>query len=232
MTERKLTTAQIEELHEYCYFRQVKYYEVQVELVDHMASAIEKMWETQPEITFVDAMFKVGEQMGGDWGFANIAYEKEKTIRRRYRCQIWQFIGSFCLFPKIVLTVLMMAITYLIVCHVKESYWIFIALGTILLFYPAVDEIFISAKKVKLELPKYPFLTKEATRRVFASNLVIQSFLFISIMSNHVHNQQIFSILFAFVYVFFFIWFYAETVYIRRKALEYLAEQFPQFVKS
>ena len=82
MTDRKLTPGQIEELHEFCYFRTVRHYDVQVEIVDHLASAIEKIWETNPTLPFDEAMYQVGEQFGGDLGFATIKQEKEKALRK------------------------------------------------------------------------------------------------------------------------------------------------------
>jgi len=80
METRTLTPKQIEDLHEYCYFRSVFYYDVQIELVDHLASSIEKLWETNPELPFEEAIYLVGEHFGGDRGFETIKREKEKSF--------------------------------------------------------------------------------------------------------------------------------------------------------
>jgi hypothetical protein len=131
MTERKLTSEQIDNLFELCEFHNVYYYDVQIELVDHIASSIEALWETNPELSFEEAVFLVGEQFGIDPGF-NVAYDsllptisgktyigesgfeaikeaKEKELRRKYDRLQMKYIGDFFKLPKIILT---LAITF------------------------------------------------------------------------------------------------------------------------
>ena len=59
MTTKKLTNEEIEGLFIFCRKRKVKYYDVQLELVDHLATSIEEIWRTQPEIPFQDALTKI-----------------------------------------------------------------------------------------------------------------------------------------------------------------------------
>jgi hypothetical protein len=61
---KQLTEAQIESLHMFCEFHGVKYYDVQVELVDHLASAIENRWENEPNIGFEQALNDVYSAFG------------------------------------------------------------------------------------------------------------------------------------------------------------------------
>lgn len=131
MTERKLTPEQIENLFELCEFHNVSYYDIQIELVDHLASAIEALWETNPEISFEEAVFQVCEQFGvdpffhteyqsllplpsgrhfsGESGFEAIKEAKEKELHRKYDRLQWKYIGEFFKLPKIILT---LAITF------------------------------------------------------------------------------------------------------------------------
>ena len=131
MTERKLTPEQIDELFKLCEFHNVHYYDVQIELVDHIASAIEALWETNPELSFEDAVFQVGEQFGvepftpssydsilpsitglrfsRETGFKAIEIAKEKELRIKYERLQWQYIREFFKLPKIILT---LAITF------------------------------------------------------------------------------------------------------------------------
>ena len=131
MTERKLTLEQIDNLFELCEFHNVRYYDVQIELVDHLAAVIETLWETNPELSFEEAAYLAGEQFGIDPGF-NVAYDsllppisgrtyigesgfeaikeaKEKELRRKYDRLQWKYIGEFFKLPKIILT---LAITF------------------------------------------------------------------------------------------------------------------------
>jgi hypothetical protein len=232
MGERKLTAEEIDEVHEHCYFRQVKYYEVQIELVDHLASLIEETWKTRPELPFDDALYLVDEQMGGDKGIFDIGYEKEKTIRSRYRKQIWQFVGSFLLFPRILLALPMVLGVYLVTYYTKNSFWIFFVLVFAFLFYTVMYAVSILPKIIRLELPKIPFLAREANKRIYTSGFVGFGFGFTCWGSQHFYHNHLYSSIFAIFVVLFYIWCYAESVYLQRKAMEYLAEQFPQFVKA
>jgi len=140
MTERKLTSEQIEDLFELCEFHNVHYYDVQIELVDHLASAIEALWQTSPELSFEEAAFQVGEQFGvepfshssynsilpsitglhfsGESGFEAIKEAKEKELHRKYHRLQWQYIGEFYRLPKIMLTI---AISLLLYAVMKMS---------------------------------------------------------------------------------------------------------------
>jgi len=133
MNTRTLTTEQIDNLFELCEFHNVRYYDVQIELVDHLASAIEALWETNPELPFDEAAFMVGAQFGvepfspasynsilpsisglqfsGESGFEAIKEAKEKELRRKYDRLQWKYIGEFFKLPKIILT---LAITFAI----------------------------------------------------------------------------------------------------------------------
>lgn len=131
MSERKLTEEEISLLFEFCEFHNVRYYDVQVELVDHLASAIEDLWKTNPGMPFEEAVFTVGEKFGVDpyfqidsesllpppsgWkktessGFATIVAAKEKELRRKYERLQWEYIREFFRLPKIILT---LAVTF------------------------------------------------------------------------------------------------------------------------
>ena len=48
----KLTAEQIEQLYVFTRQHYVEYYDLQTELVDHLANAIEQQWESNPKLTF------------------------------------------------------------------------------------------------------------------------------------------------------------------------------------
>ena len=52
----KLSTEQIEQLFNFTKKHYVEHYDVQVELVDHLANAIEDQWKENPNILFEDAL--------------------------------------------------------------------------------------------------------------------------------------------------------------------------------
>jgi hypothetical protein len=48
----KLSQDQIQELYNFTRRRLVEHYDLQTELVDHLANGIEKQWEGNPDLTF------------------------------------------------------------------------------------------------------------------------------------------------------------------------------------
>jgi hypothetical protein len=57
----KLTTEQIDYVFDYVASHDIKWYELQVELTDHMVTSMEEFWEKDPELTFhqVNTMLKI-----------------------------------------------------------------------------------------------------------------------------------------------------------------------------
>ena len=51
----KLTEPQIQELYAFTRQHFVEHYDLQTELVDHLANDIEQQWQVQPKLTFEDA---------------------------------------------------------------------------------------------------------------------------------------------------------------------------------
>ncbi len=51
----KLTKLEIDHLYQFTRQHYVLHYDLQTELVDHMANAIETIWETQPDLSFEKA---------------------------------------------------------------------------------------------------------------------------------------------------------------------------------
>ena len=82
MTERKLTEEEIELIYDFCYERNVSEYEIQAELVDHLASAIEENWKENPEISFFDNLFEIYRQFGTD-GFQTLTKSKKRAFRNK-----------------------------------------------------------------------------------------------------------------------------------------------------
>jgi hypothetical protein len=174
MIERKLTPEQIDNLFELCEFHNVNYYDVQIELVDHIASSIEALWETNLELSFEEASFLVGEQFGidpgfnvahnsllppisgktyiGESGFEAIKEAKEKELRKKYDRLQWKYIGEFFKLPKIILT---LAITFALFFVFKLSNNDIVVSYCIQGFYIlflAIYLIFIYPKKFRLSI--------------------------------------------------------------------------------
>ncbi len=61
---RSITTEETEKLFEFCRKHYVPQYDLQVELVDHLATAIEEQWNKNSEISFDTALYGTFKQFG------------------------------------------------------------------------------------------------------------------------------------------------------------------------
>lgn len=78
----KLTDEQTRELYEFTLRKRVRYYDVQIEIVDHLASAIEDRLDREPTLPFHEAL-RLEYKKYGILGFSKIVTEKIKAKKRR-----------------------------------------------------------------------------------------------------------------------------------------------------
>lgn len=85
--KKELTEEQVAQLFEFTRRHYVEYYDVQVELVDHLASSIEAEWEKNPEISFDIALNNVFSGFG-IFGFSDVVENKAKSVWK-YQKSLW-----------------------------------------------------------------------------------------------------------------------------------------------
>jgi len=259
MTERKLTEEEIDELFVFCEFHNVRYYDVQIELVDHIASSIEALWETNPELSFEEAAYLVGEQFGIDPGF-NVAYDsllppisgktyigesgfeaikeaKEKELRRKYDRLQLKYIGEFFRLPKIILT---LAVTFALFLVFKLSNNDIVVSYCIQGFYIlslAIYLIFIYPKKFRLSIiTGKSFLLYEQFRNIkrgaVGAGLSFFNILALLRFNHAVSNNFYFQLFVSFFITLSGIIVAAICIDTPKRIKADFTREFPQFVKS
>ena len=107
----KVSENQIEEIYIFTKKCHVEWYEVQTELVDHLANGIEKQWITNPNIPFYNALMDEFKRFGLS-GFENLVEEKTKSLNKQYRKQVWFYFKEFFTLPKIILTLFLVWVLF------------------------------------------------------------------------------------------------------------------------
>lgn len=99
-----LTSQQINEISLYCSKRGVKYYDVQIEIVDHIADMIENLQKIYIGLDFNSAFYMIKKKFT-DTDFKAIVKNKKKLLYKRFfKILLNEFLLLFK-FPKIVITV-------------------------------------------------------------------------------------------------------------------------------
>jgi hypothetical protein len=144
--KQELTPQQIDELFAFCRRHYVHYYDVQLELVDHLANAIEEKMTTDKNISFEAALNAVYNSFGYK-GFAGVVEAKQTAVSKHWRKLRWAFFKSYFTWPKAALTLLSFACVLFIhsFCSIDFQKWFLIITPAIFL----ISEMFISIKSYR-----------------------------------------------------------------------------------
>lgn len=104
-----LTHEEIAELYKYCERKKVLYYDIQIEIVDHIATAIEEKRKINPDLPFKQALEEVHASFGS-FGLKEIVDSKTASMSKQYRKIRRQLLRSYFTFPKIALTFLLIVV--------------------------------------------------------------------------------------------------------------------------
>lgn len=98
-----LDEEQINFLFSFCKKHYVRYYDVQVELVDHLANAIEDKMSANNALSFEKALDEVYATFGYK-GFGGIVEAKSKALTKKYSKMRWGYFWHYFTLPKILFT--------------------------------------------------------------------------------------------------------------------------------
>jgi hypothetical protein len=93
-----LNDKQIEELYIFCRKHYVSYYDVQIELVDHLASSVEEEMKLNSDLDFKMALEKVYLSFGIN-GFSTIVKEKSELLTKENRRRMFGMLASLFKWP-------------------------------------------------------------------------------------------------------------------------------------
>lgn len=232
----QLTQKQTDELFKVCKNNAVYHYDVQMEMVDHLASSIEEIWETEPKIDFKTAQ-KQAILKFGKGSFTRIHREKEKELRKKYNRMLWKYVFEFYRFPKIIMTFVFTAALFLLFQSVEQTRWIMITYFLLLLVAVIIYHFVISPKfKVKTDVWRN-FLLLDHMKQIVQTyfflfmlpNFCYQTFNMVG--ANTIQNKWILLVI-SFLMVFFNVILYAHFFYIPQRIREHFIETYPQLVKQ
>jgi hypothetical protein len=236
MNERKLTEKQIESLFDFCRKHYVPYYDLQIELVDHLASSIENNIALQPALTFNEALDNTYSEFGV-MGFSKIRMTKEKGLLKKYKRMIWQYVTNYFRLPKIIITLAFTFFMFVLFHNTeKDSILSIIYIATVILF-EIIYHLYIFPKYYKIKsIPGKKFLIDNAMKNIQGSlavfpGILIQVLDFFRRGGYPTFNTWI-ELLTSFLMVVFTLFIIAFSFYVPGKIRDHFEEQFPQFAKS
>jgi hypothetical protein len=105
----KLSQEEIEYLYLFTRKHHVVWYDLQTELVDHLANSIEEQWIKKPDLSFEIALNIVFSNFGRK-GFKNVVNERKKALSNKYMKIVWAHLKEYYKLPQIIVTLIATAI--------------------------------------------------------------------------------------------------------------------------
>ncbi|SDS49692.1 hypothetical protein SAMN05216503_3248 [Polaribacter sp. KT25b] len=228
----KLSEIQIDELYKFTRQHYVYHYDVQSELVDHLANDIEEIWVEYSNLSFEQAREKSFKKFG-IFGFMDVIEAKQKQMNKRYRKIYWRFFKEWFTVPKILLTISLF-LAFIII--LKNTIAIYFILG-ITFIYILYDLFYLARarkrNKKKIEKQEKIFLLEAMIRdtRSNFTGLNLLNILNMSFIFRYHFNDLAFHwlLLLALFFTIAVISIYINNKVIPQKAEELLQETYPEY---
>ncbi len=222
----KLTNQQIQQLYTFTRQHYVEYFDVQTELVDHLANDIEIIWKTQPKLTFEQARDKAFKKFGV-FGFMGILEERQKALSKKYWKLVKGIFIDFFKIPQIFATLTLCVAIYLLFNFFKDAYVLlgFGVLALVILTYKAVKTKKLLKKKYRETKKKWLF---EDMILNFGNSLNgVSIFIQFGIVSKHEFTS--FALLASLLVTIIILLVYITAFVLPSKVEELLKNQYPEY---
>ena len=224
--DKRVNAEQIDRLYTFTRQHFVEYYDLQTELVDHLANAIETLWQTKPQLTFDEAL-QIEFKKFGVYGFSDVVAERQKALGKRYMKLMARYFKDFFKLPRIILTIALFAVTYKLFEFFPPAYIPVILILEGFSFYRVIKlkKIY----KLKTAATGKRWLLEEMIYRggsaMAVAGMAIQ-FMHFSLKDN---MHQIFIVFMALVFVLSLLHSYIALYIIPAKAQEHLSAAYPGY---
>jgi len=149
---KKLSDIQIDHLYEFTKNHYVEWYDVQTELVDHLANGIENQWKIEPDFSFENALIKEFKKFGV-FGFSDLIKEKTKALNKCYRKHVWIYFKEFFRLPKIIITLFSVWMLSLILGMLQNKLYVTVPF-VFIIFVMHVTYVYTQKKQIKYRISK------------------------------------------------------------------------------
>ena len=226
----KLTDAHIQELYEFTEKQKVKHFDLQTELVDHLANGIETQWKEQSTLSFKEILAIEFEKFGKK-GFKNVIDKHDGILRDKYKKLLYRFGLEYFKLPKIIGT-----ITAIILLMYFQRFEHFGGWAPFFYLFMLLPYLFLSSLQLRWQ---YRRKVKKTNRRWKLEEMIFgasEGITFVIIIMNIVFNLDLYKIdniyvqfLSAFMLVASLILTYIIFIILPDKASELLRETYPEY---
>lgn len=226
----KLTENHIEELYVFTRQHFVEHFDVQTELVDHLANDIEMIWEENPTLSFEKAR-DITFKKFGIFGFMDVVEEKQKQVEKKYTKILWSLSKKWFKLPKIFL--IFSAIIFLYYAYqtpIIGKYLFYSIQGILLLFISIKVRKLHNAHKNKIKKTDKNWLLEEMIFKIATSNFfTLFANIFNIIILQRIMHESGFTVSLSILTVLLMVVTYITLEYIPKHSEKLLEEYYPEY---
>ncbi|MDT0294630.1 hypothetical protein ACFQ3R_04295 [Mesonia ostreae] len=227
---KKVSPQQINRLYQFTDQHFVDYYDVQLELVDHLANAIEEQWQENPEKDFETALQEEFKKFGV-FGFLEVVESRQVAMQKRYHQLMWKEAKEFLKLPKVLILTAAFLVSFTLITQIPNGVQLLIGLLVLvgivfgLKWYKNIKKAKILVKNTNRKPYLLETLLNNMGQAGIYMNLPIQILIFIpNLTINHFWTGLIYGL---FLTIFCLV-FYITLVLLPRKRDEILQEAYPE----
>ncbi|MCK5440853.1 MAG: hypothetical protein KAJ23_03070 [Maribacter sp.] len=226
----KLTQDQIQELYLFTQNHFVEHYDLQTELVDHLANGIEVQMMRQPKLTFKEALSLEFKKFGA-FGFHDVIKEKTNAMEKRYWKIFLRFYKEYFKLPKVSLLIGVSLLLFFAMRTVPKEVGKYVpglSIMVILVIFYVI--LFRNRRNQKAKVRKWLLGDMIAANgNVFLGlNFVLQFAMFPGFVEE-ILEKPVGAFLISFGIVLLFLLFHVMVNVIPPKAEELLSETYPEY---
>ncbi|WP_339622693.1 hypothetical protein [uncultured Winogradskyella sp.] len=225
----KLTQPQIQQLYTFTKKHYVEWYDVQTELVDHLANGIESHLANNPNTTFESALQSEFKKFGVI-GFGDIIEEKTKALNKRYHHLLWVYFKGFFRLPKIIITLFLIYGYFQLLIVLPNRLWVLVPSTAVLFAIPvlAMYKQFQRIKQIQKETNKkwlFDTIVFQLGGLIHFIQIVIQ----VAFFNINKSWSTAFSFVFSVGFVLFALAFFIAIYIVSPKLRKDMAKQHPDY---
>ena len=229
----KLTTEQINQLYTFTRQPYVEWYDLQTELVDHLANAIEEQWQENPKLSFNEALQNEFKKFGV-FGFMDVVEGKQRFLQKKYNQIVWSIVKTFFTLPKIMGTIGVTGVLFLLL---KSSHyngdWVLLFYGLLVVFafYGMISNRLKHKKQIQNQEKRWLFEDIMNQYGGFAGAIIFPLNLFMQLFNRveHYISNTYFLVFASFFLVLMTILMYVIFFEIPSQSKKYLLQTYPEY---
>ena len=229
----KINTSQIDQLFIFTQQHYVEYYDLQSELVDHLANSIEEQWQENPKRSFEEAL-DIEFKKFGIFGFMEVVENRQLALGKKYNGLVWQHFKDFFGIPKIILTIAMTLLLFSIIKLSIYKEWIIVGFYILLVgftFYQMFKNQKTRKENKKLNEKRWLFEEIINQYGTFSATIILPLNLLLQLI-NHVDNfltNDYWMLGISFLFILFSLVLFIVFKIIPAKASFYLEQTYPGY---